>query len=207
MSTRICLFGDSITWGAGDPEKGGWGARLKSYFENNNYDIDLYNLGISGNITDDLLKRFKVECGVRKPEIIVFAVGINDLQYIHSKDNPRTPIKKFQNNLQELINQAREFTDKIIFIGLTKVDETKTTPIPWNKTKYYDEENAKLYDSKIKEVCEKNDISFLKMYDLLDDSDLADGLHPNPAGHEKMFLRIKKFLVENNNLISAGTGL
>ena len=195
MSTKICLFGDSITWGAGDLEKGGWGVRLRNYFETNKYNIELYNLGISGDITDDLLKRFKIESAAREPEIIVFAVGINDSQYIYSKDNPRVPLKKFQNNLQELINQAEEFTDKIIFVGLVKIDETKTTPIPWSKTKHYDEENAKLYDSKIKEICEKNNISFLEMHDLLNDSDLMDGLHPNPAGHEKMFLRIKEFLL------------
>ena len=36
MEQIICLFGDSITWGAWDPEHGGWGARLRSYFETNN---------------------------------------------------------------------------------------------------------------------------------------------------------------------------
>jgi lysophospholipase L1-like esterase len=32
------------------------------------------------------------------------------------------------------------------------------------------------------------------MLDLLEDSDLEDGLHPTAGGHEKMFLRIKDFL-------------
>ena len=195
METTICLFGNSITWGAGDLGGGGWGARLRNYFETNKFDIELYNLGVSGDTSDDLLKRFKIESAAREPCIIIFAIGVNDSQYINSKDNPRVPFEKFQSNLQKLIDQAKKFTSKIIFVGLTKVDEFKTRPIPWSVTKYYNEKNAKLYDSKIKEVCEENNISFLKMYDLLNDSDLADGLHPNPAGHEKMFLRIKEFLL------------
>ena len=35
------------------------------------------------------------------------------------------------------------------------------------------------------------------MYGLLDKEDLEDGLHPNSAGHEKMFQRVKDFLIKN----------
>lgn len=33
--------------------------------------------------------------------------------------------------------------------------------------------------------------------DLLELSDLDDGLHPNPKGHKKIFLKIKEFLLTN----------
>jgi len=36
-----------------------------------------------------------------------------------------------------------------------------------------------------------------KYFDLLNDEDLNDGLHPNADGHEKMFNRVKDFLIEN----------
>lgn len=107
------------------------------------------------------------------------------------------PIEKFKNNLQELINQAKEFTGQIIFVGLTKVDESKTMPTPWNTTKFYDEENVKLYNAKIKVVCDKNNLQFIDVLGLLNRSDLEDGLHPNPKGHEKIFLKIKDFLISN----------
>ena len=45
----ICIFGDSITWGAYDPEQGGWATRLRNYFEKQDNDVDVYNLGISGD--------------------------------------------------------------------------------------------------------------------------------------------------------------
>ena len=82
----ICVFGDSIAWGAVDPENGGWVSSLRNYFESKSLradlDTDVYNLGISGDNTDDLLERFDVEVEARKPDTIVFAIGINDAQFL-----------------------------------------------------------------------------------------------------------------------------
>lgn len=197
MEQIICLFGDSITWGAWDPEHGGWGARLRSYFETNNKEVELYNCGISGDTTDGLLKRFDVECAAREPQIIVFAIGINDSRYINTEDNAQTPIDKFQNNFEVLLEKAKKHADKIVCLGLTRVDDSKTAPCPWKPTKFYTESFVKKYDAKIKEVCQNAGVLFLEMNDLLENSDLEDGLHPNPLGHEKMFLRVKEFLQTN----------
>lgn len=196
MQRTINIFGDSITWGAFDSE-GGWADRLKRDLMKNTDDYsEVYNLGISGDNTDELLKRFKFENEVREPDMIIIAIGINDAYYINSKDNSNVPIGRFESNLMEIINQSKEFTDEIIFIGLTKVDESKVSPIPWSPTKYYNNNNVEIYNAKIKELCEKNKLLFIEMLDLLKNEDLEDGLHPNSAGHEKMFLQIKDFLVE-----------
>ncbi|MFP4514749.1 MAG: SGNH/GDSL hydrolase family protein [Parcubacteria group bacterium] len=196
MEQTICIFGDSITWGAFDPENGGWVAQLRRYFEtNDDYDIAVYNQGISGENTDDLLARFKVECAAREPQIIIFAIGINDSQYIKTKDNPRVSLEKFQNNLVELINQAKNFSNKIAFIGLTKVEDEKLMPIPWStEEKYYDNDNVERYNAIIEKVSSEHNLPFLNLLDLLEFSDLNDGLHPNSNGHKKMFLEIKEFL-------------
>ena len=199
MEQTICIFGDSITWGAVDPENGGWVAQLRRYFEtNNDYDIAVYNQGISGDNTDDLLARFKVECAAREPQIIIFAIGINDSQYIKTKDNPRVSLGKFQDNLVELINQAKKFSEKIVFVGLTKVEESKLMPIPWSaEEKFYDNDNIVKYNSVIEKVSAEHDLPFVNLLDLLEVDNLDDGLHPNSEGHKKMFLRIKEFLLIN----------
>jgi len=199
MEQTICIFGDSITWGAVDPENGGWVAQLRRYFEaNDDYDIAVYNQGVSGDNTDDLLVRFKVECVAREPQIIIFAIGINDSQYIKTKDNPRVSLEKFQNNLMELINQAKNFSDKIAFIGLTKIEDEKLMPIPWStEEKFYDSDNVAKYNAVIEKVSSEHNLPFLNLLDLLELSDLDDGLHPNSNGHKKMFLKIKEFLLTN----------
>ena len=62
---NVLIFGDSITWGAYDPEQGGWATRLRNYFEEKDNDIDVYNLGISGDTTADLLERIEIEAKSR----------------------------------------------------------------------------------------------------------------------------------------------
>ncbi len=198
MSKTICIFGDSIAWGAVDSENGGWVAQLRRYFETNDYNIAVYNQGVSGDNTDDLLARFNVECEAREPQIIIFAIGINDSQYVKTKDNPRVSLEKFQNNLVELINQAKKISDKIVFVGLTKVEESKVMPIPWSdEEKFYDNESIAKYNAIIEKISTKNNLPFVNLLDLLEPNDLDDGLNPNSEGHKKMFLRIKEFLFSN----------
>lgn len=198
MEKIINIFGDSIVWGGGDYEMGGWANRLKNYLNSKAEDyFEVYNLGVDGDNSDQLLKRFSSENIARNPNTIIIAIGMNDSSYINSKDNPYVSLEKFENNLLELIKQAKKITEEIIFIGLTKVNETKLRPVPWDINRYFDEENVALYNAKIKEICEKNGLLFIEMLDLLTDDDLEEGLHPNSKGHEKMFLRIKDFLIEN----------
>ena len=198
MEKIINIFGDSIVRGACDSEMGGWANRLQIYLSSKIDDyFEVYNLGIGGDNSEELLTRFSNENASRNPNTILIAIGINDSQYINSKDNPRVPLQKFEQNLMELIKQAKKFTEEIIFVGLTKVDETRLMPVPWDETKYYDESNGALYNAKIKEICEKNKLLFIPMLDLLSDEDLGDGLHPNSNGHEKIFLRVKDFLEKN----------
>jgi lysophospholipase L1-like esterase len=197
MSKRICVFGDSIALGACDHEGGGWVARLRKYLEINGYDYDVYNLGISGDTTDDLLERFGAEAGAREPEIIIFAIGVNDSSYRQPLNGSYVPLNKFKANLEILKQKANKFTNKVIFVGITKVDENKTAPIPWNIDANYRNKDIKEYNQAIKEFCEKNNLLFTPIYDLLDKEDLEDGLHPNSEGHEKIFQRVKDFLIKN----------
>ena len=202
--SKILVFGDSITWGASDSERGGWVERLKIYI-GNNCDDGVYNLGVSGEKTPDLLERFESETKARIKEdeetIVIFAIGINDSYFVHSKNDFMTPIERFKENIEKLINFARKLSPKIIFVGLTPVDESKTTPIPWNTDKSYKNESIKKYDEVINSVCKNKNIPFVEIFDDLIKSDhrnlLEDGLHPNSQGHKKIFEIVKDYLIQN----------
>lgn len=189
---NICVFGASITWGGGDNQKGGWADRLK--VELMEKDHEVYNLGICGNTTDDLLKRFDIEAEARDPEIIIFGIGTNDSRYIKTKDNPQTSLAQFKNNIEELVQKAKELTNIIVIIGLTNVDESKTMPIPWRPDAYYSNENAEIYNNVLQEISKNNRMVFIDVFNLLDFSDFEDGLHPNSNGHKKMFDKIKEIV-------------
>lgn len=112
----ICIFGDSITWGANDLEKGGWVERLKIYILEK-YDVSVYNLGISGDTTHEVLQRIGVELKAPDPQVVVFAIGINDSQYLRNEKTIRVPIEKFKEKIHALYTIAVRFSEKIVAEG------------------------------------------------------------------------------------------
>jgi lysophospholipase L1-like esterase len=197
----ILVFGDSITWGSYDLEYGGWVSRLRNNFEKNS-EIEVYNLGISGNHVEDLIKRFEFETKQRLKEDkevgFIFAIEINDAQFVHSKDSFRTNSDKFKKGIEKLIKLAKKFSLKIYFVGLTPVDESKTNPISWNKDKSYKNNDIKEYDNIIKSICVKNKIPFIEIFNKFINQNyrdlLEDGLYPNSKGHELIYEEVKKVL-------------
>ncbi len=194
MEETICIFGASTTWGAWDKEKGGWVNRLRLFLEQNDDTVFVYNLGILGDTSKGLLKRIKIESEARNPTLIIISIGENDSaknSYVY------VPIKEFKNNILETIKIAKTFTDKILLLGTKNVDESKTCPVPWDKTISYTNKDFEEYDKAIKKIAEKESVNYLKMSDLLDIDDLEDGIHPNLNGHQKIFLRVKEFIIKN----------
>ena len=108
---NICVFGDSITWGGYDPINGGWVTLLRNYLEKNFEDISLYNLGICSEASADLLKRLTIEAVPRKPEVIILAVGANDVRH---KKGEGVSFDNFEKNIKELVSESKNFTNRII---------------------------------------------------------------------------------------------
>ncbi len=190
----ICVFGASIVWGAYDSEKGGWVNRLRLFLGDK---ADVYNLGISGDTTNDLLERFDAEAKARQPTIVIFSIGTNDSIYNAQTGKQLVPLEEFGKNMQKLVDKAKKFTKKVVLMGCMSVDESRTRPIPWVKSYHYINQTLMQYDRKIKEVAEKNNVQYLPVSGLLQNDELEDGLHPNAKGHEKIFAKVKEFLIEN----------
>lgn len=191
---NICIFGDSITYGAYDPINGGWVGLLRNYLEGKDDDITTYNLGICADDSYGLLKRFKGEAEPRKPDLIIFAIGVNDIK--HQKENP-VQFNRFENNINELVKQANQFTKKIVILGITSVDEKLTTPR--NRPPYNFRENKDIFrcNEILEKICEKEKTIFVPIPIDFSEKDLCDGLHPNTTGHLKIFKTIKSII---NNL-------
>ena len=190
MDKNICIFGASSTWGAWDSEKGGWVNRLRLDLESNSKDyIELYNLGVNGNTVVDLLKRFETEAKARNPDILIFSIGDNDSALLS--------LKEFEQNLIKLVNLAKKFTKKIVFLGFKPIDESKTNPVEWDKTVSYTNEKMQEYHNKLKEIVEKQGLGYIEMSNVLNiNQDLEDGLHPNAKGHQKIYKAVKAFLIK-----------
>lgn len=207
--THILIFGDSITYGAWDKE-GGWAERLKRFshqktLSEGKNNLLVYNLGVSGDTSEDILERFEFETKRRldkeEENIVICSIGINDSQILNAENNPKISLKKHKENIQKLIILSQKFFKKAIFIGLTPVDELKVNPIPWKLTHSYKNELIKKFDNASKEICDKNEISFIEIFEKIIKEDyknlLEDGLHPNSEGHKKIFEILKDSLIKN----------
>lgn len=207
---RVLVFGASITQGFWDTE-GGWVARLRRHYDQiqvkrpTTYDQpEIFNLGISGDTTKGVLERFKNETEARlwpgEKFAFIFSVGTNNA-VIENGINRSSP-KEYGADLEKLIAQAREFSKLIMFVGLPPCEESKTTPIPWDKTIHYTNERIVLIDKAMREICIRNDFIHVPVFELFQEKIaknedlLADGLHPNNEGHELIFQLVRPKLDE-----------
>jgi acyl-CoA thioesterase I len=206
----ILCFGDSITFGRGEIPNKSWCGRLKDYFEVKGSHNGVYNLGVPGHTSTDLLKRFDSEAEgrirIKRPSdkyLILISIGTNDCKFDGKPEdnNPRTTDNQFRKNIKELIKKAKSYQAKLAFIGLPPVDKSRT--LPFEET-WFQPERVKLFNDIVKELCEENNVLFFDMFDVMSKKDfsqlLEDGLHPNSAGYDFMYGEVKSF-IESNKLI------
>lgn len=196
MLNKILVFGDSITYGQKDLELGGWVNRLRLALANDSSipGCHVFNMGISGQTTGEILERLDRECHGRVLDgfnnIIILAAGINDTQI---KDGEiLVDEDEFRGNVRGLICQARRNADRVIYVGLTPVRESATNP--WNEESSWRNYVIERYDAIIQEVCAEEDVQYIRMYDLVDPETNADGLHPSEESHELMACVMKSVL-------------
>jgi len=184
----IGVWGDSISYGSGDSEALGWVGRLrKSLF--NEDSTNVYNFGVCGDTTLDILKRFNVEADAIKPDIVIFAVAINDSKFPQGGQANKVNLENFKENIRELTKRALTYTSKVYLVGATKVDETTD----WGSGSRFENEVIKKYNFFLEEHAKEHGLVFIEVFDVLNEKeDLYDGLHPNSAGYEKMFRTISK---------------
>ncbi|MFZ3076839.1 MAG: GDSL-type esterase/lipase family protein [Candidatus Aenigmatarchaeota archaeon] len=199
---QILVFGDST---ASDEVYLGfdcWVTRLRK-FVNEKEETSIFNLGIVGDTTKDLLKRLDCECKAREPDIIIIRIGGNDSRFNNkTEDSVETPAKEFEKNIHKIIRVCKKYTEKIIFVGEMPANESRTMPTIWSNTEYFTNKSIRKYDGIIKYVCKKENVPFLELFDdwlkidykkLLDKK---DGLHPNSEGHKIIFETVKDFLLK-----------
>lgn len=175
MDKTYCVFGDSVTQAA--YVRVSWVDLLKTFLEDKFPDdfVNVFNLGVGGNTTNDILKRFEGESLARTPTSIIFAVGINDSSLHLVEKNI------FKSNLKRLCDMATKFSTDITFIGpVLSVDS-------------HDRKRVEDYNNVLETVVCSRNFKFIQLLDKLNPEDFQDGLHPNEQGHRKMFEIIKKY--------------
>lgn len=190
---RVLVFGDSITQGFWDID-GGWVSQLRKNYDQKMIDgtdndpPTIFNLGVSGDSSDDVLARFEAETKARAKEDIAFvvAVGVNDSRTKAGANF--SDVKRYKQNLSEILKLSKQYSDKILFVGLTPCVEERSNPVSWGDTGYTNE-RIKEFDDTLREFCNKNNVAFAEVYEQFANAEkevelLPDSLHPNRKGHQ-----------------------
>ncbi len=203
----ILCFGDSITWGRGELPNVGWVGRLKESFERRDKFNVVYNLGICGNTSTDLLERFESEAKSRiifsRPSsyLTLISIGTNDSKIENPSKVHKVDGNLYRSNIKKLISKAKSYKTALAFIGLPPVDETITYSY---EDTVFTNVTIMQYNTIMREECELANVLFLDINTVMSQehfqSMLADGLHPNSKGYEYMYTKIKE-LIEKNKLI------
>jgi len=190
--TNCLFFGDSIIYGEYDGILGGWVDLLKRYcharYNENAKEVNVFNLGIGGETTEGLLKRFDVESNARKSPIenlIFISYGANDLAMRENRQ--AVSPKKFKENLQTAISKAKETTDNVFLISILPISK-QIDGITVSSGKLRTNENVIVYNELIAEIASKTKTEYIDLHSIfLEDKEnliSKDGVHPNEKGYE-----------------------
>lgn len=200
---RVLVFGDSITQGFWDVD-GGWVSRIRKHFDQQmidgtDYDPPtIFNLGVSGDSSDDVLARFENETKVRAKEelAIVIAIGVNDARTKAGVNYSDT--NRYKQNLSEILRLAKQYTSKVLFVGLTPCVEERSNPVSWGDTGYTNN-RIKEFDDTLRSFCKENQALFVEVLEPFIKAEaeqelLPDSLHPNDKGHRLIADLVKPHL-------------
>jgi lysophospholipase L1-like esterase len=200
--SRIVCFGASSVYGRKDPQFGGFCGRLRSWHETLDSRNLVYNLGIGGETIEQMNRRFKLEVPVRRPHLIVFYSGYNDIVRRGSTTAPNTCDKTIYTQALYQLFKAALTEAKLLVILPLPFDQAQSTPLSgtdWN----YLTADAIDYISAQRTIAQELEVEVIDLFfpylesasgsALLSD----DGLHPGPAGHALIFETLQAWLGKN----------
>jgi acyl-CoA thioesterase-1 len=213
---RILVFGDSITQGLFDEESGGWCNRLTNVViqrekaSNYEYDKSVVNLGVSGDTTEDLLRRIQSESEARllkypteDYDVVILAIGVNDTQFEMVTGLPKIDLATSQRNLEKLKEIMAPLFAKVVIVGLAPVLDERIQPMPWKTTHGYSNERISEFNRMLASFAQENGYIFVSLdavYKGEETACLPDGIHPTAQGHQYIYERVYDALETNNIL-------
>ncbi|MBE9182370.1 G-D-S-L family lipolytic protein [Oculatella sp. LEGE 06141] len=195
---KIVALGDSLIYGYGDPDGGGWVERLRrTWMLPDSPGHVLYNLGVRGDKVQQVAQRIEYEfrnrgeLRHRVPDLIILSVGVNDSARLgHVTGRNFTDFETFQLDIANLLDQAQQLCP-VLFVGMTPVDEKQ---MPFENCLHYNHADQYRYKEATRLACFDRQIPYLDIFERwLAQGDLewrsrlsSDGLHPNTAGYQSL---------------------
>ena len=133
------------------------------------------------------------------PSKVIILIGVNDILHVYDSDYIADDIEKIAKNIKRNLPNCEIYIESIYPINeeCIKKDDAVSISKALNK---------KIIDNniKIKELCKKNNYTYINVYKYLDDKTgkalskkySDDGLHPNDTGYKIVTKVLKEFVMD-----------
>ena len=168
---RVVFMGNSITEA--------WVNYSPNFFSDNNY----IGRGISGQVTHQMLIRFRADVIALKPKLVVILAGTNDI----AQNSGPVSIEEVADNIKSMAEMALQNNIEVIICSVLPAKDYPWKPgmNPLNKIPQL--------NSMIKEYAIANDLSYVDFFEVMDNGKGGmkvpehttenDLVHPNKAGY------------------------
>lgn len=174
---HICYIGDSFVRGIGDPQNLGWCGRV---YYNDALNISYYNLGVGGDTSTNILKRWERQAKSRfahdANNRVVFSFGVNDIVIQNTKQ--RVSSTQSEENLYQILSYAKTIYKDILMIGPPPIDDQEANV------------RIKKLDMLFSAICAQQNIPYLTIFEKLNQEPIwhqevssNDGAHPRAKGY------------------------
>lgn len=160
-------------------------------------DSRIVNSGIGGNITDNILDDMQERIYQYNPSKIFLLIGTNDLQQGKSVDEIFDNIKKILVGIKNNRPKAELYVESLYPVN---------REIKNNGAQNRHNEEIKEVNEKIEAYCNKENITYIDMYSLLEDENgnlkeeyTQEGLHLSEEGYRVVTEKITTYLSLKNN--------
>lgn len=178
---KICFFGDSFTNGTGDDECLGWVGRVCAEKRREGIDLTAYNLGIRGNTSEDVMRRWKGEACARvakgENSALIFSFGTNDCAKADDGRSRLAQNDRLKNARSILVDAPK--LHQTLFIG----------PLPIADDPIANKRIADL-SRQMGVFARTHKVPYLELYPTFAESSVwaqecaaGDGVHPNSGGY------------------------
>jgi lysophospholipase L1-like esterase len=209
---KVVVIGDSLVYGFGDTEAGGWVERLRRRsLDPEQQGPILYNLGVRGDCVQQVSHRLETEFRMRGelrrrlPDLMILSVGLNDAARLgRATGRPMTDESTFKVQIEALLTQARELCP-VLFVGMVPVNEAA---MPYADTLYFSRADQLHYKNITQAACQAHQIPYLDIYEQwlthgeawCQERLCRDGLHPNVLGYRSLSESIQAWQALNTAL-------
>lgn len=187
----VVAFGDSIT------ARPGWVSMLAGELG-----VTVLNAGVSGNTTNDAVKRIATDVVSKKPDIVLVLFGMND-QAVNGK-NPLVGQRMYERNMRKIINTLHEAGSDIVLMTGNNVC-TAANYYKTDGTLDYGTSNLSEYYGIIRKLASEYNLNLIDMNKIISDEKISDtticamgdGVHLSTKGQEYFTKWISDYLYES----------